>query len=115
MMHEKPVYYEDLEDNEVECFSERKAYQRLFTKIIQPPLSLFVAILAAYLIYKVKHSNLSPFEIVGIVGGNLSMYSKAQKWIGQVALWYLKRKKDKLQTKRKTSTDGATREISLSV
>jgi uncharacterized membrane protein len=103
VMHTKPIYYEDLEDSDVEEHSERRVYQHLFNNVIQPPLAVFVAILSAYLIYKVKHSQLSPFEIVGIVGGNISMYGKAQKWIGQILILYLKWKKDRMQRKRKTS------------
>lgn len=103
IMHTKPIYYEDLEDSDVEEHSEKRSYQILFDIIIQPPLAIFVAILSAYLIYRVKHSNLSPFEVVGIVGGNISIYGRAQKWIGQILLFYLKWRKDKMQKKRKSS------------
>jgi uncharacterized membrane protein len=105
IMHTKPIYYEDLEDSDVEEHSERRVYQHLFIRIIQPPLAMFVAILAAYLIYKVKHSTLSPFEIVGIIGGNISIYYSGQKLIGQFLLWWLKWRKDKMQTKRKMSIE----------
>jgi hypothetical protein len=111
MMHTKPVYYDDLEDEDVVDIDgnhhtepgKREAFQRLFTRIIQPPLAIFVAILTGYVLYRVKTTQLSLFEIFGVIGGNISIYASCQKYLGQLLLLFLNWRKEKLQRKRKTS------------
>jgi hypothetical protein len=64
-----------------------------------------MAILTGYFVYKVKASTLSPFEIAGIVGGNLSLYGNAQRKIGQWIIDALEWKKKKVQQQRKNSVE----------
>jgi hypothetical protein len=64
-----------------------------------------MAILTGYFVYKVKSSTLSPFEIVGVVGGNLSLYGNAQRKIGQWIIDFLEWRKKKVQQQRKNSIE----------
>ena len=71
-LHHRPVYFEDLVDDTQLIPGERVLYQKYFVQIIQPLLAVFLSILGAWLIYRVKNSQLSPFELVRILGGTLS-------------------------------------------
>lgn len=106
LMHKKPVYFEDLEDHELDPeHPDRRKFQKYFVNTSTVPFSLFMAILTGYFIYKVKTSTLSPFEIAGIVGGNLSLYGNAQRKIGQWIIDILEWKKKKVQQQRKNSIE----------
>jgi hypothetical protein len=106
LMHKKPVYFEDLEDHEVDAnHPDRRKFQKYFVNTSIIPFSLWMAILTGYFVYKVKSSTLSPFEIVGIVGGNLSLYGNAQRKIGQWIIDFLEWKKKKVQQQRKNSIE----------
>jgi hypothetical protein len=106
LMHKKPVYFEDLEDVEVDpSHPDRKKFQKYFITFSTIPFSLFMAILTGYFVYKVSSSILSPFEIAGIVGGNLSLYGNAQRKVGQWIIDILEWKKKKVQNQRRNSIE----------
>lgn len=112
IMHRKPIYYEDLEDTDAESHSEKVGYQRIFVRVINVPLSIFIAMLAGYFIYRVKDSTLSPFEIVGVIGGITSIYGNGQKRVGQFIIDILNWRKQKFQKQRKLSHSESLENIS---
>ena len=106
LMHKKPIYFEDLEDSEVDLqHPDRKRFQKYFITFSTIPFSLFMAILTGYFVYKVRSSTRSPFEIVGIVGGNFSLYGNAQRKVGQWLIDFLEWRKKKVQHQRKNSIE----------
>lgn len=96
-LHAKPTWIEDIED--VACVnpSERLRYQRWFLLVHNVVSSLVLAILVDYRVWRVGDSSLSWFEILGVVGGFVSLYTTMQGYVGAVllnAMLYFKRRRD---------------------
>ncbi len=105
-MHKRPMYYEDLEDEE-----DADYYQKIFIRTINIPLSIFVAFLSGYFIYKVKGTELTVFEIVGVVGGNISVYNNLQRKVGQILIDFLHWYRNKQLKRRLSVTENKDVEL----
>jgi len=85
--HEKPLYIEDLvlniesEDGDINDYSVIQLYNVIMNCI----LSILFSVFAEYLIIQDIKSK-SIIEICGVIGGNLSLYMKAQNTIGNILL-----------------------------
>ena len=102
-MHVKPTYYDDLIDLEASSIKEQKRFQVLFEKVMDFPLSIFVAALAYYCLHQIKQSTLHYFEIVGIVCGAISGFKTFQSNIGTLFLTWLHYRKTNHQQRRRSS------------
>jgi len=84
-LHEKPTYIEDLvmSTNGIDDHSFKKKYSVIMNFILALLFSLF----AEYVI--VQGIEKRPIiEILGIIGGNLSLYMKTQNTIGKILLTF---------------------------
>ena len=84
VMHMTPLYYEDLQD-----LHSRHS----FALLSAGTTSLLAAAVLNYAVFRFQHSTLSRFELVGMIGGMLSLYSSCHEAIGKVLLKLLHRRK----------------------
>ena len=84
VMHQRPLYYDDLAD---------KTSQTAFAAMSAITMSLLLAAVLNYAMFRFSHSSLGLFEQVGMAGGMLSIYSKAHELTGKALLRHLYRKK----------------------
>lgn len=97
-MHTKPLYFEDLEDNEAIRESLKRKFQDVFLKIINVLLAIIVGGLVDYFLYRFQRSSLSWFEILGLIGGMLSLYRTMWDYVGRFLLMVLMLKKEQLRS-----------------
>jgi hypothetical protein len=104
MGYTKPIYFEDLAEqtqvsrkilkkkilNNIET---SKNFQYQFILIQQIILSFTIAIIIEYASYRYKSTNLIFTEVLGLLGGLVSLYSKITKIIGKILLKFLYYKK----------------------
>lgn len=102
-MHRKPIYFEDLHDADL-----LDHYQRIFIRTINVPLALFVSFLSGYFIYRIKSTSLTYFEIIGVVGGNISVYNNLQKRAGQILIDILHYKLHTAKSRRMSDAPDTT-------
>lgn len=104
VLHLKPVYYEDLEDNldtgDGVNDSTRYKFQNYFTLAITCLLSMTFCIVLDYILYNFGRSGLSWQERIGLIGGAASLYGKIQDKIGKFLLFCMMRSKKRSQQKR---------------
>ena len=93
-MHRRKLTYEDLEDLQGADTELRKRFQIVFTRIQQIGGSLCVGVLILYG-FHVFNTTKSFFEIVGILGGLLSLYARIFGYIGNFCIAFLYRLKRK--------------------
>jgi hypothetical protein len=92
-MHTKPFYFEDLEDAEAIDENLKLHFQAIFLRVMNVVLAFIIGGLADYGIYRFHESSLGWFEILGLVGGLLSLYRTVWDHIGRFILMYLLIKK----------------------
>lgn len=92
-LHLKPIYFEDLIINEnIEPMIKTK-FQDIFTRILNVLLAIALTILVNYGLYRLQDSTLSYFELLGILGGIISLYRTIWDYIGKLVLKILMIKK----------------------
>lgn len=84
VMHMAPLYYDDLQD---------LRSRHSFALLSAGTMSLLAAAVLNYAVFRIQHSSLSQFELVGMVGGMLSLYSTCHEAVGKVLLQLLHRRK----------------------
>ena len=89
IIHEKPIYFEDLNVD----VGEKMKFQNWFIKSMEIILSFVSVGLTNYTLYKLSNSNLDKFEIMGMFGGIISLYTDIQNYIGKIILYILDRSK----------------------
>lgn len=93
-MHRRKLTYEDLEDFEDADPELRIRFQNVFTRIQQLGGSLCVGVLVLYG-FHIFDSDKSFFEVVGVLGGLLSLYARIFGHIGNFCITCLHRLKRK--------------------
>lgn len=100
--YSKPVYFEDLDENNSQIIKKKilsnielsKKFQNRFIFIQQIILSTTIGLISDYAIQKYRYQTLAIAEVLGAVGGLFSLYVKITKFLGRILLNYLyKRKK----------------------
>lgn len=84
VMHMTPLYYEDLQD---------LRSRHSFALLSAGTMSLLAAAVLNYAVFRFQHSTLSHFELVGMVGGMLSLYGSCHEATGKALLKLLHRRK----------------------
>ena len=84
VMHMAPLYYDDLQD---------LRSRHSFALLSAVTMSLLTAAVLNYAVFRIQHSTLSHFELVGMVGGMLSLYSSCHEATGKLLLKLLHRKR----------------------
>ena len=107
MTHRKPLYYEDLvADSHVDT-KMRFKFQKYFAVIQSVLLSMFVASLVDYVIYRLQSTNLSRQEILYLFGGQLSILNEAQNWSGRMLMKILNWRKKQHEASLADGTQGS--------
>jgi hypothetical protein len=86
IMHLKPTYFEDLEDDRQVDSKTKTRFQNYFTLISTVFLSCVVGTMAFYTSDRIHDTPLTPVELVGMLGGGISLYGKCQDKIGRILL-----------------------------
>jgi len=100
-MHTRPLYFEELEDNGEIDKALKKRFQDIFLKVINVVLAIVMGAIVDYAFYRFHDSKLSWFEILGLMGGMLSLYRSAWDHIGRILLLWLALRKDDYKTSRR--------------
>ena len=90
-LHSKPVYYEDLEDKFSLDTEVRNRYQRIFTIIQTIFLAISLGIVTDFILYK-SHLVGNYIELLGIIGGLLSLLNDVMVQFGKFVLGILEGK-----------------------
>lgn len=90
-LHSRPYYVDEMITDQ---HSESKAFRRWYNGIMNFMLAFIFSGMAEYIIFKDIQEK-PVMEIIGIVGGNISLYMKVQNTIGKVVLWAFDRMKRK--------------------
>lgn len=83
VMHQTPLYYDDLDHAEA---------RRVFSALSSITMSILLAAVIDYGLFRFSNSHLSGFELVGVVGGMLSVYGKAHEMVGKALLHLIVRR-----------------------
>lgn len=93
-IHKKPFYYDDLDRNDL-GFEMKRRYQLIFITILQITLTIVMSVVSYYYYDRFHNTTLSKMEIVGVLGGMLSLLLKIENIIGRMSLFLLKLCKNK--------------------
>ena len=104
----KPIYFEDLENTNkiskkllkekiINNIESSKNFQYQFILVQQIILSITIALVIEYASYRYKSTNLLFTEVLGLLGGLVSLYSKITKLFGRMLLkcLYMRKKKQR--------------------
>ena len=102
----RPIYFEDLEERNTKKFIKKKIiktiekskkFQNRFIILQQIILSVTLALIIDYSTHRYKDTTLVFTEILGLLGGLISLYSKITKIIGKIVLncLYWRKKKER--------------------
>ena len=108
-MHRRKLTYEDLEDFRDADPELRQRFQMVFTRVQQLGGALCGGMIVLYG-FHVFNSNQSLFEVVGILGGLLSLYARIFGYIGGfciTCLHRLKRKQQHVRTQPERTFENA--------
>lgn len=83
-LHSKPIYFDDLEDHMNPQYRDR--FQQWFTRILQIMTSLICIALVWYYTQRYESTSLSALELLGVLGGFLSLMSKVEDYTGSFLL-----------------------------
>ena len=83
VMHQTPLYYDDLDSAQA---------KHAFSALSSITMALLLGAVLDYGLFRFAHSRLSGFELVGVVGGMLSIYGKAHEIIGKALLHAIRRR-----------------------
>lgn len=115
ILHTTPVYYEDIElmQNNIDVLDntsnstinsiviiDSRKLQKIFCIINGITGALFIVIIVNYTYKGFHNSNLKMIEIIGIIGGLISIYFKFQTYLGKGVLsilFYIKRNRYQLE------------------
>jgi len=114
--HSKPIYFEDLVIEAMECEYQKEKFQRMFRHMMNVIMTIGLAVMINYILYESHQSSLSRFEILGFIGGCIQMYkiyANFQNWCGKVILKLLKPRKDKAETKEKERRKSSLDDVGL--
>lgn len=103
ILHSKPTYVEDLV---IEGTINDETFKQLYNVVMCFFLSALVGFFSSYIIIQ-GVDNLSLFELLGIIGGNIGLYMKVQGIIGKILLliFYCFKEKKIQKNKRKESSE----------
>lgn len=105
-MHQRKLTYEDLEDIRDADPELRRRFQIVFTRVQQIGGAICAGILVLYG-FHVFDNESSVFEIIGILGGLLSLYAKIFGYVGSFSIACLHRMK-RTQQYADADTDRAS-------
>lgn len=101
-MHTKPLYIEDLKDDDEIDENVKVRYQKYFMQMMHISLALMIGILVNYYFEQLKHTSLSWLELVGLFGGFWSLYTKCQDQIGKLIMLVLQKMKERRRQRRES-------------
>jgi hypothetical protein len=107
LLHGKSVSFEDLEDEHAVDIIMKKRFQRTFEITITIALAVLMAVLIDYYLDRFQKTELSNLEILGVVGGFMSLLYKIEDFIGKLLLVGLHRYK-RVCTPRSLSGDKSS-------
>jgi hypothetical protein len=85
-LHGKSVSYEDLEDEHAVEVRMKRRFQRAFEVTITATLAILMGAMIDYYLDRFNHTELSSLEILGVIGGFMSLLYKVEDFIGKVLL-----------------------------
>ena len=94
--HEKPVYFEDLKDtnNKINFNpTENIKFQNTFIFIHQITLSIAFVVIIDFFYHRLHNVKLTLIQILGIVGGFISLYQRITSLLGNLLIEILYRTK----------------------
>ena len=101
-LFEKPLYFEDLNDN-LKIDDSSKKYQKYFIISNGFFSSVLFASMINYFFFKYQESKLSVLELIGVLGGLLEFFKQGQSIFGekliQILNYYKKKEQQKILTK----------------
>jgi hypothetical protein len=83
MSHTRPLNFQDLEDDNHVNPLIRKRFQVMFIITLQIFGALMITGMVDYYMYRYENTSLSKFEIMGVVGGFISLISKVERIVGK--------------------------------
>lgn len=113
ILHTGPVYYEDLEDEKYIDHHSRKQHQSVFIFSNQILIALITSCFVYYYQYKYEHSQLSLFEMAGVLWGIASLMMSVYKFFAKVLKGYTKWKKR--NSRRITIDNSAMHQLTFSL
>ncbi len=102
-VHSRPLYYNDLEDDKYVDPAIRQRFQYLFIFILQITLTVIISGLIYYYYDKMHVSKLTSIEMIGVLGGFVSLLLKIEHAIGKLALSLLNFWKTKIMDSEDSS------------
>jgi hypothetical protein len=82
----RPLYYDDLKDDRYVDGPSRNRFKAIFVAITQVIFAIILMGLIYYYSQKYPTSTLSGFEIVGVMGGFISLFKSAAQLAGTIML-----------------------------
>lgn len=113
-IHSKPFYYNDLKNNKMN-FETKRQYQWIFIAILQVTITIVISVLSFYYYDRFHATTLSGMEVIGVLGGMLSLLLKIEHVIGRLALFILKQCKNKDEEMFEKSRHNQRSSLTLSV
>ncbi len=108
-LNTKALEYGDLLDHTHSSEEMKGRYQKIYTRILYVTSVVLVTSLTYYIIFLFRFSNLDWIELIGIIGGWLSMYKKCHVIMSEILIFVLFHYKVYKQTSSKlvpiTSSD----------
>ena len=89
ILHEKPIYFSDLEDNKYNDITIKKRFQYIFIVISQLTTTIIITSIVYYYHTQFHITTLSRTEICGVFGGIVSILTKAESFIAKRLLMIL--------------------------
>ena len=111
IIHEKPTYVEDLEDDEALSEIEKYELQGYFTFVNTVLFSITACIVTEYIFKNLKNAEQEWQKTAALIGGSISFYGKISSFIGKFSLFVFMKIKNKKQTKRRTSVLELTNNV----
>lgn len=106
VLYSKPTYIDDLVI--VNNKQSDESFKKIYTVVMSFILAILFAVFSEYII--IQGVNDRPIiELLGIIGGNLGLYMKAQVFVGKITMFFCYKIKEK--NKRKLSDHFPNPEI----
>lgn len=105
--HEKPIYFEDLKDTNNKVNFNPTAnlkFQNTFIFIHQITLSMAFVVIIDFFYHRLHTVNLTLIQVLGIIGGFISLYQKITSLLGNILIEILYRTK-KINDKYKNEVE----------
>ena len=114
ILHASPVYYEDLEDEKYTDHHSRKQHQSVFIFSNQILIAFITSCFVYYYQYKYEHSNLSLFEMAGVLWGIASLMMSVYKFLAKVIKGCISRWK-KVKSRKISIDESAIHQLTFSL